>query len=221
VIIRLAPATLSRRAPMPLVWSRASLGRLGQCGPDDLYDETTGAPCPLSNVLSQAATSVPAPSAAAPSGAAVPAGSTLYYSGNWAISTEIASWSSVVAKVKSQLAASGIAVTASTTPSALQSLTQGPANPQPVTLTVQIAGSSSGFSSPSDVASLIDHAAYEVTGYLPQGSSISLSSGPPGSASFFAQLDAQFGLPSGTSETVAVIAGGVVGLLLIFRLAGK
>jgi hypothetical protein len=107
-------------------------------------------------------------------GAAVPDGSVVTYTGKWAPTYTIGA-QDLISAVAGAIAGSGLQVTniqsdAGLTDSTVFGMTVQP-TPFNVALQIQVATGQGGFSSASDVASIVNHAVYAVTGAMPLASS--------------------------------------------------
>ena len=107
-------------------------------------------------------------------GVAVPDGSIVTYTGKWAATYTIGA-SDLISAVGAAIASSGLQVTnvssdAGFTDTTIIGMTVQP-TPFNVQLQIQVNTGQGGFSSPSDVASIVNHAVYVVTGSMPLASS--------------------------------------------------
>lgn len=107
-------------------------------------------------------------------GNAVPDGSIVTYTGKWAPTYTVGA-SDLISAVAGAIAGSGLQVTniqsdAGFSDTTIVGMTIQP-TPFNVALQIQVATGQGGFSSPADVASIVNHAVYTVTGAMPLASS--------------------------------------------------
>ena len=133
----------------------------------------------LANFLNQdpgAPASGPTPAQPAPG---VPTGSTLTYSGTWQTSTQYSTAGGVLTAVLAALRGFGIQVLGQDfSIGVVGALKAGTYTPTPFTVTISLSVSGPGFGQQSDVAAIIDHQVYQVTGAMPLGSNIVIGSVP-------------------------------------------
>jgi hypothetical protein len=160
-------------------------------------------------------------------GAMVPDQSIVTYTGTW-VPHGMAGATEVIGQVSSALASQGLAVR-SVSSSSYRVLLNNTFN---VKLTIQVANGE-GYSDPSDIASIVDHYAYTVTGSMPLASSISAvqlpSGGPPVPTGQPEVPDTGSGSGAQPSEdwsswvqdNAVWLALGVAGLIFLPRMLGR
>lgn len=124
----------------------------------------------------------------------VPANAVVEYRGSWNVAISGISPDTVLAEVVAALQQEGFHVLTSSQSGGLL----GTVFTGKFTVDIQMQVTNDGYSSPSDVAAIVDHEAYLATGNLPLGSSVSVlsTSGTPGAGLPPA------GLPAGLIPTV-------------------
>jgi hypothetical protein len=151
--------------------------------------------------------------------AGVPTGSTIVYQAQWDSSAVTRSAQDVLNLVLQQLGQFGLAVMSSSAQTGISNLLKAATiTDYFFSVSIQLRVTGPGFAQAQDVAAIVDHAAYSVTGHMPVSSSASVTA-VPGSGSSLS--DAGSSLVQFIEQNMGTIFLGLAALVILPQIARK